>query len=162
MKKIRIVGLALILIGFQSCKKNQEQNEDEAAKTETEQLTTEQCYKAVYEKDTLNLKITPLKDGKIGGSLVMNVFDEPKREGEIEGEFKGDTLFCSYTFILTKDKSKTYKNPMAFLKQGEELILGNGDIEMYLGASYVKKDKHIDFEKVKYKFVAIDCSTKTN
>jgi len=162
MKKIRIVGLALILIGFQSCKKNQEQNEDEAAKTETEQLTTEQCYKAVYEKDTLNLKITPLKDGKIGGSLVMNVFDEPKREGEIEGEFKGDTLFCSYTFILTKDKSKTYKNPMAFLKQGEELILGNGDIEMYLGASYFKKDKPIDFEKVKYKFVAIDCSTKTN
>ncbi|MCA0348117.1 MAG: hypothetical protein LCH35_02540 [Bacteroidetes bacterium] len=162
MKKIRIVGLVLILIGFQSCKKNEDKKETEKTNTETEQLATEQCYKAVYEKDTLDLKITPLKDGKIGGSLVMKVFDEPKREGKIEGEFKGDTLFCSYTFILTKDVTKTYKNPMAFLKQGDELILGNGEIEMYLGASYFKKDKPIDFEKVKYKFASVDCSTKTN
>jgi hypothetical protein len=44
------------------------------------------------------------------------------------------------------------------LKSGDKLILGNGQIETYLGASYFAKGKPIDFENVKFKFTAVDCT----
>jgi hypothetical protein len=160
MKNIGIICLLFTLIGLQGCKKNQEQQVVDESQIEAEKLTSDQCYKALYEKDTLNLKIITSNDGKITGSLAMNVFNEPKRDGEIEGEFRGDTLFCSYTFILTKNKSITYKNPMALLKKGDELILGNGKIENYMGASYFVKGEPIDFENVKYRFSTVDCPDK--
>ena len=46
---------------------------------------------------------------------------------------------------------------MAFLRRGNELILGNGSIVTSLGVSYFEKGKPIDFDKVKYKFKTIDC-----
>ena len=49
---------------------------------------------------------------------------------------------------------------MALLKKGNELILGNGKIETYLGASYFAKGQPIDFENVKYKFATVDCVDK--
>lgn len=150
-----MLGVLFALVGLQSCKKETKPDNNDA---KTEEPTNDQCYKAIYENDTLDLKFHILKDGKVDGKLVMNVANEPKREGEIMGEFKGDTLYCAYTFTLATQKEVTRKNPMAFLKKGNELILGNGEIEMYLGASYFKKGKPIDFEKVKYHFTATDCS----
>ena len=49
---------------------------------------------------------------------------------------------------------------MAFLKRGEELILGNGKIITYLGVSSFAKGEPIDFENVKYKFNKTDCVDK--
>jgi len=117
-----------------------------------------QCFKAVYEKDTLTLKINTLKDQKMTGSMEMAVFNLPKREGELTGAFRGDTLFASYTFTQNGIKNKTFKNPMAFLKRGNELIVGNGEIETTMGASYFVKGTPIDFDQVKYKFTAVDCA----
>ena len=84
----------------------------------------------------------------------------PTKLGQIVGEFRGDTLFASYTFIQGANEKKTFKNPMAFLKNGNELILGNGKIEFSLGASYFAKGEPIDFERVKYKFTTVDCAEK--
>ena len=39
-------------------------------------------------------------------------------------------------------------------------ILGNGKIETSMGASYFVKGVPIDFERVKYKFTAVDCAAK--
>jgi hypothetical protein len=47
--------------------------------------------------------------------MDMAISNMPK-SWEISGEFHGDTLFASYTFIQGGYKEKTYKNPMAFLK----------------------------------------------
>lgn len=157
MKKIIMFGVLFALVGLQSCKKEQKQETTDDSQAQSEIPANANCYEAVYEKDTLNLSTITEKDGKISGRLVMNVSGEPLRDGKIEGKFKGDTLFCAYTFTLASQKEVTHKNPMAFLKKGNELILGNGEIEMYLGASYFKKGKPIDFEKVKYHFTATDC-----
>jgi hypothetical protein len=46
------------------------------------------------------------------------------------------------------------------LKRGEDLILGDGKIETYLGASYFAKGKPIDFDNVKFKFTTVDCVEK--
>ncbi|PRZ22098.1 hypothetical protein BC624_10799 [Flavobacterium granuli] len=44
---------------------------------------------------------------------------------------------------------------MAFLKRGNELILGNGKVQNTLCASYFVKGT-IDFERVKFKFTTVD------
>lgn len=145
----------LICFGFESCKKNAE-----AKEVLVEKPINTECYKALYEKDTLDLKINTLKSGEINGTMEMKVFNTPNKVGEIYGEFHGDTLLVSYTFIEGTNKEVTYKNPMAFLKRGNELILGNGEIETSMGASYFAKGKPIDFDRVKYKFTAVDCVNK--
>ncbi|OAB25303.1 hypothetical protein SAMN05444395_10973 [Flavobacterium fryxellicola] len=158
MKNLSLFCLLLTCIGLGSCKNNQSEKIIEAK--EAKELVSEQCYKAVYEKDTLDLKINTFKDGEITGDMVMAIATMPKKVGEIIGEFRGDTLFASYTFIQGANKEKTFKNPMAFLKRGNELILGNGQIQITMGASHFVKGEPIDFERVKYKFSEVDCVEK--
>lgn len=156
MKNLSLLCLLLACIGLESCNKKPKDAEVQAS---AEKSTSVQCYKALYEQDTLDLKINTLANGKVTGDMVMIVPNKAKKVGKIAGEFRGDTLFVDYSFISGLDKA-TYKNPMALLKRGNELILGNGKIETYLGASYFAKGQPIDFDNVKYKFTPVDCVDK--
>jgi hypothetical protein len=158
MKKLITVCLLLACIGFQSCKNDKKQKEVVADKAEGEKVVSSQCYKAIYEKDTIDLKVNTLKNGKISGDMVMKVDNAPERTGEVAGEFKGDTLFVDYTFSDAANKNTKFKNPMALLKRNNQLILGNGTMQTTMGVTYLVKDKPIDFEKVKYKFATVECS----
>jgi hypothetical protein len=157
MKNLGSFCLLFVCIGLQSCNKNQKNVEDQAS---VEKPVSVQCYKAVYEKDTVDLKINTLKSGKISGEMEMKFLDMPIKTGTIAGELKGDTLFANYSFIQGGNDKVTFKNPIAILKRGEELILGNGQIETYLGNSYFVKGKPIDFDNVKFKFTTVDCIKK--
>ncbi|RTY73213.1 hypothetical protein EKL99_03010 [Flavobacterium sp. ZB4P23] len=157
MKNLILFCLLLACFGFESCKKNQNLNATDAARTQAEKPINVQCYKALFEKDTIDLEISTLQNGKITGNMVMKIFNMPKKTGKINGEFRGDTLFADYSFIQGTYDKITYKNPLAMLKKGNELILGNGKIETYLGASYFVKGVPIDFDNVKYKFISVDC-----
>lgn len=157
MKNLVLPCLLVICIGFQSCKNEEKQKEAEAAKAEGEKIVSSECYKAIYEKDTLDLKLNTLKNGKISGNLVMNVAPTTVRTGEVAGEFHGDTLFIDYTFKDAASKDKTFKNPMALLKKDKQLILGNGTMQTTMGVTYLVKDKPIDFVSVKYKFDTVEC-----
>ena len=160
MKTPVLICLLFTCIGFQSCKKNENEKVVEDTQVQAEKPISVQCYKALYQKDTIELKINTLENGKITGDMVMKFFNMSKKVGKIAGEFSGDTLFASYTFIQGTNDKITYKNPMAFLKRGNELILGNGKIQTTMGASYFVKGTPIDFERVKFKFTTIDCVTK--
>ena len=160
MKNLGLFCLLLACIGLESCNKNQSQKDVEATQAQSEKLVSTQCYKSLYEKDTIELKINTLENGKISGNMEMKVFDMPEKVGKIAGEFRGDTLFVAYTFIQGANDKVTFKNPMAFLKRGNQLILGNGKIETTMGASYFVKGEPIDFDNVKYKFMTVDCVDK--
>ncbi len=160
MKKSVLLCLVLAAIGFQSCKNDEKQKEIEAAKAEGEKVVNTECFKAIYEKDTINLNVNTLKNGKVSGDMVMKVANAPQRTGEVAGEFKGDTLFIDYTFVDTEHKGTKFKNPMALLKRDKQLILGNGTMQTTMGVTYLVKDKPIDFENVKYKFTSVDCVEK--
>lgn len=160
MKNRSLLCLLLICIGFGSCKKEETKLADDAKKVAATVPLSTECYKAIYEKDTINLKINNFKEGKVTGDMEMRLAKMPIKIGEIAGDFRGDTLFVSYTFIEGINKKLTFKNPMAFLKRGNELILGNGQLETSLGASYFVKGTPIDFERVKYKFATVDCTEK--
>lgn len=159
MKTPVLFCLLFACIGFQSCKKNQNEKVVKTNQVQAEKPISVQCYKSLYEQDTIELKINTLKNGKITGDMVMKFFKKPKKVGKIAGEFSGDTLFTSYTFFQGTDQKLTYKNPMAFLKRGNELILGNGEIQTTMGASYFIKGT-LDFERVKFKFTTVDCPAK--
>lgn len=152
--------MLLSFVGLQSCKNEEKQKAIEAAKAEGEKVVGTECYQAIYEKDTLQLKLNTLKNGKLTGDLTMNIAPSTVRTGELEGEFHGDTLFVDYTFKDSADKGKIFKNPMALLKRNKQLILGNGTMQTTMGVTYLVKDKPIDFEKVKYKFDSAECATK--
>lgn len=160
MKNIGLFCLLLACIGLQSCKKEQSEKKVETTPAQAAEPINVACYQALYESDTVDLKINTLKDGKVNGNMVMKILDMPKKTGKISGKFSGDTLFVDYTFYQGVYDKKIFKNPMAFLKKGNELILGSGKIETYLGRSYFSKDKPIDFEKVKYRFTTVDCVDK--
>lgn len=157
MKNLIPFCLLLVCFGFESCNKSQKKANDQAP---IEKPISVKCYKALYEQDTIELEINTLKNKKITGNMVMKIIDMPKKVGKIAGEFHGDTLFVAYTFIQGANDKVTFKNPMAFLKKGDELILGKGKIETYMGASYFAKGSPIDFDRVKYKFTAVDCVAK--
>jgi hypothetical protein len=161
MRNLTLCCLLLASIGFQSCKKNENQKEVEDARADAEKPVNIQCYKAIYENDTIDLKLNTLKNGKITGDMVMKVASAPEKTGEIKGEFHGDTLFADYTFIVGANKNTTFKNPMAFLKREKQLILGNGTMQTTMGVTYLVKDKPIDFDNVKYKFTDVDCVDKS-
>jgi len=157
MKNAALFFLLAACAGLQSCKDDQKQKEAEALKAESEKVVSTECYQAIYEEDTINLNVSTLKNGKIGGNLVMKVANVSEKNGDIKGEFRGDTLFVDYTFTDTANKNKTFKNPMAFLKRDKQLILGNGSMQTTMGVTYLLKDKPIDFDRVKYKFDSINC-----
>lgn len=157
MKKLSFFCLLFACIGFYSCKKNENETVVKTDPILAEKPLQVQCYKAMYEQDTIDLKINTLKNGEITGDMVMKFFKMPVKIGKIAGEFHGDTLLASYTFFQGTNEKITFKNPMAFLKRGEELVLGNGKIQTTMGASYFVKGSPIDFDRVKFKFSAVPC-----
>ena len=156
MKKNILLGMLLVGLFFFSCNKNQK---DTTSQESEEKPVKVQCYVAIYEEDTIDLKINTLKNGKLSGNMEMKLLNMPIKIGKIVGEFRGDTLLVDYTFIQGQNEKVVFKNPMALLKKGEELVLGNGEIQTYLGKSYFAKGKPIDFENVKYKFSPEDCAS---
>lgn len=124
----------------------------------------EQCFIAVYQKDSAFLKFKSMPKGKIQGKLVMK-YSEPdpitsEKEfyhGEITGEFKKDTLFVDYIFA-DGAKPTMYRNPLALLKKDNTLILGFGAIENYLGKTWFINHKAINFNKSRFQFQPAECN----
>jgi hypothetical protein len=99
----------------------------------------EQCFKAIFQKDSAVLKFKTLPNGKILGRLFMK-YGEPeplaKEKNTIaaksKGQFNKDTLFADYVFT-DGSKKTVYKNPLALLRNGDKLMLGFGPTMNYLG-----------------------------
>ncbi|MEO8795798.1 MAG: hypothetical protein ABI390_10045 [Daejeonella sp.] len=143
---------------------NQAQNNNSQTADETKTATSDRrCYVALTGTDTADLKITTAKDGKVTGDLLMKYGVKPNEvervinKGKVEGNFHGDTLFLNYLYTSGNLNNTLYQNPLALLKNGDQLILGVGEIQNSVGRSYFVKNKPIDFEKGRFKFMPADC-----
>ncbi|MEP6611165.1 MAG: hypothetical protein ABJA76_04755 [Mucilaginibacter sp.] len=124
----------------------------------------EQCFTAIYKKDSAFLKFKIMPNGKIQGKLIIK-YSEPgpndlEREfyhGDIIGQFKKDTLFADFIFA-DGGKKTVYKNPIALLKKNNKLILGFGAIENYLGKSWLMNHKEINFNRSRFQFLPTECN----
>lgn len=115
------------------------------------------CYTAKDQSDSASLSLHTAGDGKVTGKLLINYSEKGKNEGEIEGTFRGDTLFVDYTFKIGNTNETIYKNPLALLKKDGKLILGVGQIETTMGRSYFVKGKPINFDKGRFIFSPAEC-----
>lgn len=147
---------ALLLFGCNNSSKNSTQS-DSLTIDKTDTISLNQCYMAIDGKDTAYLNINTFSSGIVTGDMKLNFSFNPDNDGSIEGKFIGDTLFADYTFTTEINKNKINKNPLAFLKTGDQLTLGIGIIETTLGKSYFVKDKPINFERGRFKFNPIEC-----
>jgi len=124
----------------------------------------EQCFTAIYQKDSAFLRFKTMPNGKIKGRLVIK-YAEPEPDalekdfyhGEITGQFKKDTLFADYIFADGANKT-VYRNPIALLKKNNKLMLGFGAIENYLGKTWFINHKEINFNRSRFQFLPTECN----
>ena len=155
MKNQILLSIFITFLILQSCQEKKSQK-PLPTNIQPKNISAE-CFTAIYKQDTLDLGLVKTKTDTVTGSLVMNLDGMPEKTGTITGKFHGDTLYVNYTFTQGANKRVVFKNPLALLKKGNQLILGNGEIQTTMGASYFVKGKPIDFERVKYKFTAVEC-----
>ena len=155
MRRSVIYTLLAVVPLVYSCRQNTEKN-TKAASTQ-DSLFKNECYAAVDSNDKANLTLKRMDGKEVTGNLVINYFEKGKNDGVINGAYRGDTLFVDYTFKIGTENPTVYKNPLAFLKRGDSLILGVGQIETSMGRSYFVKDKSIRFDRSKFVFGPVEC-----
>lgn len=111
-----------------------------------------QCYQYIKNRDTATLTLKTI-DNKLTGTLGYNLYEKDKNAGTIDGVVKGDTIIANYTF---QSEGKTSIREVAFLKKGDQLAEGFGDVKEVKGETKFK-----DLSKLKFDgsmtFDKIDC-----
>ena len=156
MKKLLTYFTVCISAFVLSCNQSTEKSKEGAEIKTAIDSSMMECYQAIDGVDTGSLKLFTDKNGKVTGPLNINYLDKGANNGQVVGNFRGDTLFAHYTFKIGNNKT-TYKNPLAFLKKDGKLILGVGQIETFLGVSRFVKGKPISFERGRFTFIPVDC-----
>ncbi|OAQ40536.1 hypothetical protein A5893_06195 [Pedobacter psychrophilus] len=144
------VGVVSLII-LSSCNSNSKKAESKDS-VETFTMKNASCFRAISNTDTATLNYDQ-NGKKVVGELTFKFKDKENTSGTVIGEFKGDTLFVDYTFKL---KGTEYKNPQVFLMQGNNLLQGAGELEVYVGRTYFKKSVPIIF-KNGFVFEPADC-----
>ncbi|NTE05637.1 hypothetical protein G6M26_20580 [Agrobacterium tumefaciens] len=133
---------------------NQSEKKADAKK---DSVISEACYASAFEKDSAAMIVKTMASGKITGSLLVKYGEKPQNKGEINGKFHGDTLLVDYRFNTGSDTTKSFTNPLAFLKKDGKLVMGVAQIETTLGRSYFVKGKPINYDAGKFTFQEVPC-----
>ncbi|TKC63744.1 hypothetical protein FBD94_05190 [Pedobacter hiemivivus] len=138
MKKPLLPFLGIIFI-LSSCY-NSEIDRDETAT----------MYQAINKGDTAILKIK-LTDKEFYGQYEVNYHGAYKDSGGVTGIIKGDTLKGTYRF-QHYGIEKWHTAPIALLKKDDQLIMGEGSLEIYMNIPYFKKHIPINYKNPKFVF----------
>lgn len=149
---MRVIGALIISACLFSC---QERTKITGKKDINDTTTTQvpvaeqNCYTFVKGKDSAELSL--ITTGIVStGELHYKWFEKDKNAGSIEGEMHGDTLVANYTF---NSEGKQSVRQVAFLKKGNQLVEGFGDVEekdgkvRFKDLSKLKFDDSMIFEK---------------
>lgn len=111
---------------------------------------TKTLYRAINKNDTATFKIK-LTDKEFYGQLEINYHNAYKDSGNVTGIVKGDTLKGTYRFRHYGIET-WHTIPIALLKKAEKLIMGQGDMEIYMNMRYFKKNAPINYQNPKFVF----------
>ncbi|KLT65874.1 hypothetical protein [Pedobacter sp. BMA] len=99
------------------------------------------CYQYINKRDTATLSFK--QDGNtISGSLGYNLYEKDKNAGTISGLVKGDTIVADYTF---QSEGKSSVREVVWLKKGETLVEGFGDVQDVNGKTKFKDINKLTF-----------------
>lgn len=139
MKVIKLIGLGLIMI-LNSCYSGANKGKDEV-KT---------LYRAINKNDTATFDIK-LNDKEFYGQLEINYRGAYKDSGGVSGIVKDSILKGTYRF-RHYGIEKWHSIPVSFLKKDNQLIMGEGSMEIYMGMYYFKKNTPINYQNTKFVF----------
>ncbi|WP_216849037.1 hypothetical protein [Pedobacter sp. L105] len=107
-------------------------------------------YRAVNKVDTANLKII-LNEKEFYGQFEINYNGVYKDSGDVNGLIKGDTL--KGTFHYQHYGIETWHRiPISLLKKEKRLIMGVGQMEIFMNMTFFTKNIPIDYQHPKFIF----------
>lgn len=136
MKKIKFLPIVLALLFSGSCHRNSADQDYTAEAV---------CYTAYSGSDSASLSLRDQYE-RVEGNLSLYFAGKDNLTGKIRGNFTGDTLFADYTYRLG-GKNTYYKNEIAFLRRGNKLYQGYGEITSTYGMSHLNRKLPINFSK---------------
>lgn len=107
-------------------------------------------YQAVAKNDTASLKII-LKKKEFYGQLEVNYGGLYKDSGDVSGIVKGDTLKGTF-YYQRYGKGTKRRIPIALLKKDHKLVMGVGEMEVFMNITFFKKSVPVDYQKAKFVF----------
>lgn len=143
MKK-SILAIAAIAGCITACqtKTTEQQIDSLATAPDTTVNTNKACYAYMNNKDTISLSFVKAGDD-ITGVLDYNFYEKDKNTGTIAGSIKGDTIIADYTF---RSEGSTSIREVTFLKKGDQLIEGYGEMKELGGKTIFSNMKSIKFD----------------
>lgn len=153
MKKL-IFPIIITALSFTACQSENSNQEDGdvAVDTNIVKVGETSCYSFIKNRDTAKLTFMST-NGITTGELNYNLFEKDNNKGIIEGEMRGDTLLVDYTF---NSEGKESVRQVAFLKKGNQLIEGFGDVEEKNGKMIFKNTSTLTFGN-SIVFEKVDC-----
>lgn len=138
--KNKTILFALLMIILTSCNNKPSTNSTAEIASKINQPST--CYS--YSKDSNNILMQiAIEDNIVKGDLLIEYYQKDKNKGKIYGEMKGDTMYAEYTFMSEGVNST---REVAFLKKGNEMTEGFGDVEEKSGKMVFKNKATLKFE----------------
>jgi len=104
---------------------------------------TKTCFVGITNKDTVVLSFTQ-SDSSVNGDLFYKFNEKDLNTGTIEGVMMGDTLVADYTF---KSEGTSSIRQVVFLKHGDEMIEGFGDVEDNQGRMIFRNLSALTFDR---------------
>lgn len=133
-----------------SCNNQSQQNAAKDNATDTSRpienkvmIPASTCYESISKKDTVRLKVEVFAH-VVTGMLSYHLYEKDKNDGDIEAQFKGDTLVADYSFM---SEGKRSVRQVAFLIKDSTAIEGYGDMEEKDGKMVFKDLNKLDFGK---------------
>lgn len=145
MKVIKIL-CASIIFAIAGCSGNGSQSAVD--------LERKVLYRAVSKDDTATFKVT-FKDKQFYGQYEINYHGVYKDSGDVNGIVKGDTLKGTYHYQHYRIQ-EWYRIPIALLKKENKLIMGVGDMEIYMNMTFFSKGVPIDYQHPKFVFEKVN------
>ncbi len=101
-----------------------------------------QCYAYINGKDSILLQLQT--EGKtVTGQLTYQLYEKDQNNGTLNGTWQGDTLKAEYQFMSEGTESV---REVIFLKKGEELTEGFGNVEDRNGKMVFSPGTPISFD----------------
>jgi hypothetical protein len=107
-------------------------------------------YQSINKDDTASLRVI-LTDRTFEGQYEINYHGLYKDSGDVNGIIKGDTLKGTYHY-QHYGTEEYYRIPIALLKSKDKLIMGVGEMEIYMNMTFFKKTVPIDYANPKFTF----------
>ncbi|RZK47829.1 MAG: hypothetical protein EOO87_21210, partial [Pedobacter sp.] len=143
MKKQFLFSIALtgLFVACQNSNTDQSTTDTGSLETNIVSSTSQTCYKYAKNGDTATL--TLMTSGNVtSGKLNYKLREKDSNTGTIKGEMRGDTLLAEYTF---NSEGRESVRQVAFIKKGDQLLEGFGDVEQKDGKMVFKNTPKLTY-----------------